>query len=46
MHSSVAMIALLTTSFSRSGKLLRAPMPRFSHDTLRCQRSRGLPEVA
>jgi hypothetical protein len=31
MHSSVAMIALLTISISRSGKPLRAPMPRFSH---------------
>jgi hypothetical protein len=29
MHSSVAMITLLTTSISRSGKPLRAPMPRF-----------------
>src|SRR5258708_6600680 len=28
MHSSVAMITLLTTSISRSGKPLRAPMPR------------------
>jgi len=33
MHSSVAMITLLTTSISRSGKPLRAPMPRFT-DTL------------
>ncbi len=30
MHSSVAMIALLTTSISRSGKPLRAPMPKQS----------------
>jgi hypothetical protein len=29
MHSSVAMITVLTTSISRSGKPLRAPMPRF-----------------
>ncbi len=29
MHSSVAMITLLTTSLSRSGKPLRAPMPQF-----------------
>ncbi len=29
MHSSVAMITLLTTSISRSGKPLRAPVPRF-----------------
>ena len=29
MHSSVAMITLLTTSISRSGKPLRAPMTRF-----------------
>ena len=29
MHSSVAMITLLTTSISRSGKPLRAPMPQF-----------------
>ncbi len=29
MHSSVAMVTLLTTSISRSGKPLRASMPRF-----------------
>src|SRR6267142_6024134 len=29
MHSSVAMITVLTTAISRSGKPLRAPMPRF-----------------
>jgi len=29
LHSSVAMITLLTTSISRSDKPLRAPMPRF-----------------
>jgi len=29
MHSSVAMITLLTTSISRSGKPFRASMPRF-----------------
>src|ERR1700686_4832356 len=29
MHSSVAMITLLTTSISRSGKPLRSPMPQF-----------------
>jgi hypothetical protein len=29
MHSSLPMITLPTTSISRSGKLLRAPMLRF-----------------
>jgi len=42
MHSSVAMITLLTTSISRSGKLSPRPDASASHDTLRCRSSRGL----